>query len=851
MRRLFLVVLSCSAAACGGGTGPFTLNVTFPDEDARQQTRRVEVMVIRPAGSASCAALLGRSAAPGDPEYPIEAQVSLTVGGAAGGPLKLGEPGNRLFFAQGHDSAEAILLHGCTAAAVDKDGPREVTIALQRIQACSQAEDCDDSRWCNGLEVCLDGACASPGRDCNDNDRCTEDSCNESLDRCDHLPLSNPPAEGPPGDASCTDNVDNDCDGQTDMADTGCMSCTQDAECDDGNACTTDACAGGHCSNTAVGDGAPCDDGRYCTDPDRCTGGVCGGSARDCSHLSGQCQDGVCDEDAGRCVAAPKPPSTPCDDGKFCTQGEACDANGQCVGGQSPCTSECQSGCDEANRRCTFSTQGTPCAGDGIDCTTNDACDGAGECRGTPDDAFCAASRPGSRCLPECAADASGCVLPPTAMVLDCQSPVALSGGNVSACALSLTGGDASGQEGCIACQGEIAETVVERADFANAGGCDLDGWSLVSASGNNCRDKADACTLGGGPRACCDNLPSICDTATFGRPVLRSRLNTNCTGTEKQWRLQKTIDLSGIAAPELCFSVGDAGATANSSVQAYVQDPSHGQTQVWCINGGPQPEVDNVLYPVCVNLPAWAADNAQVTIMFVLHSETASETVFLADVLVRGTGGGCTLSPRTALDENFASCNTGGWTFGGGAHQCLNTGCTDHTAWRPGLFAQGVAFSASAEVDASALDERVEVCFRAGSNLAQPADSLALQFNAGGGWLTAWSQSGPLGTDNTCRETCVNLSELDPLVNNNPALQLRFDVSGDGTIGLYGVTVRGVSHCSAAAAVLALSPVTGGGGGSYTFSATDVGSRQLTARIRCTHAALAGTAADSIWFMP
>src|SRR5439155_24579075 len=52
--------------------------------------------------------------------------------------------------------------------------------------------------------------------------------------------------------------------------------------------------------NTAL----PCNDGRYCTTNATCSGGVCVGSARDCSD-SNICTDDACDEAHATCVHTP------------------------------------------------------------------------------------------------------------------------------------------------------------------------------------------------------------------------------------------------------------------------------------------------------------------------------------------------------------------------------------------------------------------------------------------------------------------------------------------------------------------------------------------------------------------
>ena len=80
-------------------------------------------------------------------------------------------------------------------------------------------------------------------------------------------------------------------------------------------------------------DGTTCDDGLYCTVPDTCTAGICGGPARDCSSLDDKCQEGVCNEDLNSCVPdyTDFPLSTPCEaDDNKCTI-DHCDGFGECI----------------------------------------------------------------------------------------------------------------------------------------------------------------------------------------------------------------------------------------------------------------------------------------------------------------------------------------------------------------------------------------------------------------------------------------------------------------------------------------------------------------------------------------
>lgn len=94
-------------------------------------------------------------------------------------------------------------------------------------------------------------------------------------------------------------------------------SCTVDAECDDGDACTTEACSAGVCA--AVDQ--DCDDGDLCT-IDTCADGVCGHAARDCDDGDACTVDGCTD---GTCTNT----VVDCDDRETCTL-DACEL-GTCI----------------------------------------------------------------------------------------------------------------------------------------------------------------------------------------------------------------------------------------------------------------------------------------------------------------------------------------------------------------------------------------------------------------------------------------------------------------------------------------------------------------------------------------
>ncbi len=84
---------------------------------------------------------------------------------------------------------------------------------------------CDDGLFCNGVESCdptkAEGCVAGTPPACNDHSICTDDSCNETLKACVYARRADT-LEGPRGSPTCSDGIDNDCDGLTDAADPKC-----------------------------------------------------------------------------------------------------------------------------------------------------------------------------------------------------------------------------------------------------------------------------------------------------------------------------------------------------------------------------------------------------------------------------------------------------------------------------------------------------------------------------------------------------------------------------------------------------------------------------------------------------
>jgi hypothetical protein len=135
---------------------------------------------------------------------------------------------------------------------------------------------CDDADPCTTNDMCSGGACTGGPLLDGDSDGYVSDACTGGDDCLDSNFDVNPGAtEGPAGDPTCSDGLDNDCDGLTDdLGDLDCVpTCSVPADCDDGNPCTDEGCISGHCAyadNTA-----PCDDADPCTMNDTCSGGTC------------------------------------------------------------------------------------------------------------------------------------------------------------------------------------------------------------------------------------------------------------------------------------------------------------------------------------------------------------------------------------------------------------------------------------------------------------------------------------------------------------------------------------------------------------------------------------------------
>ena len=283
---------------------------------------------------------------------------------------------------------------------------------------------CDDGLFCTAADICTQGSCAGVARDCSAlSDQCNSGVCNENIDACTAAPVAD--GAGCDDGFYCTINdvcvngtcagILRDCSQAGDQCNDGFCSEDHDSceprpksdgiACDDGfyctveDSCTGGACGGGlrdcaalnnqcnagfcleesdTCTSIALPDGIGCDDDHFCTIKDMCTAGVCGGVARDCSHLGDQCNTGVCDDQAQECRAAPIEDGSACNDAQFCTVGDAC-INGLCSGSARDCSGssdQCNAGvCNEIVGACVAE----PFA-DGTDCDDHNACNVGESC---------------------------------------------------------------------------------------------------------------------------------------------------------------------------------------------------------------------------------------------------------------------------------------------------------------------------------------------------------------------------------------------------------------------------------------------------------------------------------------
>jgi len=150
---------------------------------------------------------------------------------------------------------------------------------------------CNDGLWCNGTDTCSGGSCSvHAGRNCDDGNACTADSCNEGMDRCDNIPSG---------------------------------ACCVNSDCNDNNPCTDDICNNPGPSSSCVhtNNTNTCDDGLWCNGADTCGAGSCSTHAgRSCDDSNPNTTD-TCNEATDKCVNTP---SSACNSDADCNDNDPC-----------------------------------------------------------------------------------------------------------------------------------------------------------------------------------------------------------------------------------------------------------------------------------------------------------------------------------------------------------------------------------------------------------------------------------------------------------------------------------------------------------------------------------------------
>ena len=217
----------------------------------------------------------------------------------------------------------------------------------------NEGASCDDGKACTTGDTCQAGTCTGPKNPCPSSSPCHVGDCDLELDACVEVP-------GNDG-VGC---VDEDPCTLTGVCQAGTCAPGQPVDCSflDGPCSVGECDARIGCIAVALNDGAPCEDGFFCTVDDACDGGICTGAPNTCPTGEDICLVATCNENADACVSVAGNDGAACDDGDACTAATTC-SGGDCGGGQ-PANEG--GACDDAKA-----------------CTTGDVC-AAGSCTGVP-----------------------------------------------------------------------------------------------------------------------------------------------------------------------------------------------------------------------------------------------------------------------------------------------------------------------------------------------------------------------------------------------------------------------------------------------------------------------------------
>lgn len=706
------------------------------------------------------------------------------------------------------------------------DGDSDAPDGLEHDGApgCTTDNDCDDTEPCNGAETCEAGECRDgmplpDGADCVNilgadgtcrDELCIPDTCGDGV--------HDPGEECDDGNMLSGDGCDVTC----------LFSCHFNEDCDEDNACTVGLCnAGGSgrlCSYEPRA--GPCDDGLFCTEGDHCSeDGMCVGTGDPCDDGK-SCTRDECNEETDSCSYAMIE--------GHCLIEEVCYDEGDINAGNA--CRVCRSALD--GRSWSLADAGSPCS-DLYACTTGETCDESGACKGNPDHESC--DRPGELCRPVCFPETpSGCGLPPSGLDVDCEDPGR--GETTTVCGINLDG--VEGQAACLACESESGVRLIDYSDFGSEwGSCDMDGWTPV--------ESETCCTVFSGCRRrvcfarCCSDPDAICPPGDMGGQYL---VGSAASCGVEEWEITKSFDTTGLENISMCLDIATRNGQDYAGVLVFAGDADHLEERVFCLDGDARAGVDDVFFPFCFDLPAWAGGNPGLEIRIVTHADTTEDGtgwVFIDNVRLKGWSAGCDPMILTAFEEDFSGCEGmvtdewNGWDIEGSI-SCNGWGMEcDAPSTGPSALAADSVTMLERTVDASALDGEVELCFALG-NVSWNSNYVRVRFDAGGGdgWETAWYQEGDLGPLGDCANICVNLSDLDPGVNRNPALRIRFEFNSEGAFWgthiIDDIVVRGAEFCDGSD-YISLGAITEEGGGRYAVEAACGSEGRTSADIVCS----------------
>ncbi len=411
------------------------------------------------------------------------------------------------------------------------------------ITPASNGQACDTGDKCQkpSSGQCQLGSCVSGNApiDCPAPGQCATAACNPSTGQC----LTTAKTDG------TTCNADDNGCTQGDACAAGACVAGKTPDCSAANSdCTVGTCsatgAGSFaCDKKPKQAGTTCSDGLFCTNGDACDGqGACkAGAAVDCSSLTGACSTGSCDESAKQCVSTFKPASTSCSDGLVCTTGDHCDGKGGCAAGTAvTCTGTAcaPASCVESSQGCKTSMAGVGSVCDDSNaCTQLDACNGSGLCvGGSPK--LCS----GDAChSAACDSKTGKCVLSNLSDGTVCSdgNPCTLSDACVAGTCTSTTpvkcSGNACNTSACDPTSGSCKLTPVANGttcddsqacttgDKCSAGTCASGIWTCsctVATGAKDCNDSKactdDSCVLSGTTYICQNKVVAgkVCDDA-------------------------------------------------------------------------------------------------------------------------------------------------------------------------------------------------------------------------------------------------------------------------------------------------------------------------------------------------